>query len=102
MTQPASVSLSFSDILYMSYDDWRKVSNARFKRIDTGELLGEIHAKYPIESGKMSAIMNDGRVEFLLRGQKDRFTILFGTQLTDRNAQIFVVDNTVSDSQSSG
>jgi len=101
MTQPASVSLSFSDILYMSYSDWSKIGKKLFKRIDTGEVLGEIHAKYPIESGKLSAIMNDGRVEFLLRGQKDRFTILFGTQLTDRNAPIFVVDNTTSDSQSS-
>lgn len=104
MTQPTSMflSLSFSDILYMSYDDWRKVSNARFKRTDTGELLGEIHAKYPIESGKMSAIMNDGRVEFLLRGQKDRYTLLFGTQIGDINKPIFVVENTISDSQSSG
>jgi hypothetical protein len=67
--------------------DWSTVSKKHFRRVDTGELVGEIFAKYPIYCGKLSAMMNNGRLEFLLRSHcregRDKYTVLFGSQFAE-------------------
>jgi len=69
--------------------DWTAVAKKRFRRVDTGELLGEIFAKYSINCGKLSAMMNDGRIEFLLRENDcEKYKVLFGNEF-DADAKIF-------------
>lgn len=66
--------------------DWSAVAKKQFRRVDTGELVGEIFAKYPVYCGKLSAVMNNGRLEFLLRScnqGRDKYTVLFGTQFAE-------------------
>ena len=77
--------------------DWSTVSKKQFRRVDTGELVGEIFAKYPVYCGKLSAAMNNGRLEFLLRSLcsegRDKYTVLFGTQFAEDAACFEEVSN---------
>jgi hypothetical protein len=80
---------SFNDILN---SDWSGVIGKRYIRIDTGKVCGIIFAKYPKESGKLSALFCDGIIEFVHRNDtKEVFTKILGTDLEDMDAKIFSV-----------
>ena len=81
-------SYSFNDLVY---SDWSSVVGKMYSRTDTGERLGEIYSKYPKESGKISASMGDGIIDFLDRTKGNGvFTKIAGVNI-DPNAKLFSV-----------
>jgi hypothetical protein len=86
-----STSFSFNDIVNA---DWSAVSGKRYIRTDTGQVYGEVFAKYSKDCGKLSALFCDGFIEFVERKEvKERFTKILGSDLENPDAKIFSVQN---------
>lgn len=85
----SSTSFSFNDIVNADYS---AVLGKIYIRTDTGEVCGEVFAKYSKECGKLSALFCDGFIEFVERKEaKEQFTKILGSDLEDPDAKIFSV-----------
>jgi len=76
--------LSFNQLINASFIN---ISFSNFERIDTGEYLGSIWAKYPKHS-KISATAYGGIIEFQRPNEK-KCKKIYGIELKDINAKIF-------------
>lgn len=87
--------------------DWSDISGKIFKNMITNEIVGEIYSKYPTHCGKLSAFMNNGIIEFIIRISTiinfniayninvdvtdDKYCTFLGTDIIDKQCKMFSV-----------
>ena len=70
---------SYQGLMDVSFDE---INGKHFVRLDTGEIVGELYARYPKECGKLSALVGCGLIEFINRGgNQEKITKIYGIKI---------------------